>query len=202
VSKKRSRPNLHPTQLESPETLPADEIAARRAQIEAQQRAAQERQGRDLLIEGTRLLNSGDVAEATRRLEEALRLVPDNPDAAINLGGAYILQRRHNRAVQILEEASQRHPEHVMVWINLAASYLGTLEISGPRQQERAIDAFQRALALDGRAPHVHYNLALIYHDRGDLDQARRYFQLALETNPRDGDAQRWLQRLDQAEHS
>lgn len=196
MNKKRNRPNLHPTQLQSPETLPPDEIAARRAQIEAQQ----ERQGRDLLVEGTRLLNSGDTAKAAAHLEEALRLLPDNPDAAINLGGAYILQRRHNKAVQVLEAASKRHPEHVMLWINLAAAYLGTLEISGPQQQAGAIRAFEQALALDPRAPHVHYNLALIYHDQGDLDQARGAFRLALETNPDDRDAQHWLRRLDQTE--
>ncbi len=200
MSKKRNQPNLHPTQLRSPDTLPPEEIAAQRAQTEAQQQAAQNRQGRELLIEGTRLLNNGDAAQAAARLEEALRLLPDNPDAAINLGGAYILQRRHNKAVRVLESASQRHPEHVMLWINLAAAYLGTLEISGPQQQAGAIRAFEKALALDARAPHVHYNLGLIYHDQGDLDQARRAFSLALETDPDDRDAQLWLRRLDQTE--
>lgn len=200
MSKKRNQPNLHPTQLQSPDTLPPEEIAARRAQAEAQQQAAQNRQGRELLIEGTRLLNSGDAAQAAARLEEALSLLPDSPDAAINLGGAYILQRRHNKAVRVLEAASQRHPQHVMVWINLAAAYLGTLEISGPQQQAGAIRAFEQALALDARAPHVHYNLGLIYHDQGDLEQARRAFHLALETDPDDRDAQFWLRRLDQTE--
>lgn len=200
MSKKRNRPALHQTQLESPETLQPDEVAARRAQMEAQQRAAQARQGRDHLIEGTHLLNLGDAAAAAARLEEAVRLLPDNPDAAINLGGAYILQRRHTRAVQVLEAASQRHPGHVMLWINLAAAYLGTLEISGPQQQARAIGAFERALELDVAAPNVHYNLGLIYHDQGDLHQAARYFQLALETNPDDRDAQYWLHRLERAQ--
>ncbi|MEZ4771149.1 MAG: tetratricopeptide repeat protein [Caldilineales bacterium] len=195
MSKKpRNRPTLHPTQLQSPETLAPDEIAARR-NLDA---AAQERRGRDLLAEGARLLNSGEAAEAASYLEEAVRLLPDNPDAAVNLGGAYILQRRHNQAVRVLEAASQRHPDHVMLWVNLAAAYLGALELSGPQQQARAIAAYEKALALDGKTPHVHYNLGLIYHDRGDLDAARRSFELALETNPDDRDAQRWLHRLTQ----
>ena len=131
MSKKHSRnqPNLHPTQLQSPETLSADEIAVRQAQTAADQ----ERRGRELLAEGARLLNNGEAEEAAARLEEAVRLLPDSPEAAINLGGAYILQRRHNKAVQVLEAARERHPDHVMVWVNLAAAYLGTLEISGPQ---------------------------------------------------------------------
>ena len=194
MSKKpaRNRTNLHPTQLQSPETLSPAELAVRRAQAEAER----QRQGRALLIEGTRLLNSGEAGEATALLQEAVRLLPDDPNAAINLGGAYILQRQHNKAVQVLEAAKERHPDHVMMWVNLAAAYLGSLEISGPQQQARAIEAFERALALDATTPHVHYNLGLIHHDRGELDQARRYFQLALEANPADSDAQQWLSRL------
>lgn len=194
TKKSRNRPILHPTQLQSPETLPPDEIAARH-NLSA---AAQERRGRELLVEGARLLNSGEAGEAAAHLEEAVRLLPDHPDAAVNLGGAYILQRRHNQAVRVLEAASLRHPDHVMLWVNLAAAYLGALELSGPQQQAQAIAAYERALALDGKTPHVHYNLGLIYHDRGDPDQARRCFELALETNPDDRDAQQWLGRLTQ----
>lgn len=197
---KKRRHSLHPIQRQSPDSLPPEEIAARRAQHGARRSAKREDKGHQLLVEGTRLLNDGQAGEAAPLLEEAARFLPDNPDVAINLGGAYILLRRHNKAVAVLEAASQRHPDHAMVWVNLAAAYLGTLEIAGPQQQAEAIAAFGHALAIDPNVPHVHYNLGLIHRDRGELEQARWHFQRALETNPADRDAQRWLTLLEQAD--
>lgn len=174
------------------------EAAQRRAHFEAEEQAALEQRGRALLREGTELLHDGQAAQAAIRLEEAVRLLPDEPDAAVNLGGAYIVQRRHNKAVAVLEAASQRHPDHAMLWVNLAAAYLGTLEISGPQQQARAIAAFQRALAIDADTPYADYNLGLIYQDRGELDLARRHFERSLEILPGDRNARYWLEKLEE----
>jgi tetratricopeptide (TPR) repeat protein len=120
-------------------------------------------------------------------------MAPTNVDVAINLGGAYILQGKWNKAVRVLSRAAELHPDNVMVWINLGAAQLGRLELSGPQQQERAIKAYERALALDPQAPNVHYSLGLIYKDRGDIDKATAAFEHALTVNPADADARYWL---------
>jgi tetratricopeptide (TPR) repeat protein len=129
-------------------------------------------------------------------LERAAVLLPDDPDVAINLGGAYILQGRYNKAVTVLERASQATPDNAMVWTNLAAAYLGNLNLSGPQQQSKAIAAYERALQADPMAPNVHYNLGLIHNDRKDWLQAKTCFLLALQANPGDADARQWLARL------
>jgi tetratricopeptide (TPR) repeat protein len=153
-------------------------------------------QGAELLRQGARLLAQNQPAEAAARLEQAAALLPDDPDVAINLGGAYILLRRYNKAVAVLERASLLAPDNPMVWTNLAAGYLGSLELSGPEQQSKAIAAYQRALDADPTTPHVHYNLGLIHHDRRDHAQAAHWFGRALELNPHDHDARQWLARL------
>ena len=66
--------------------------------------------------------------------------------------------------------------------------------------QDRAIDAFKHALALDPRAPHVNYNLGLIYIERNDVEQAALHFYAALETDPNDRDAETWLGRIRRGE--
>ena len=83
-----------------------------------------------------------------------------------------------------------------MLWINLGAAELGTLESAGPKQQDRAIAAYQHALQNDPMAPNVHYHLGLIYKERGELVRASAFFQRAMEVNPADNDAARWLRSI------
>jgi tetratricopeptide (TPR) repeat protein len=192
-------PKLSPSQTLSADTMPADELALRRAEIKAEAARRSRAQGIELLSQGARLLGQNRPGEAAARLERAAALLPDDPDVAINLGGAYILQGRYNKAVVVLERASETNPDNAMVWTNLAAAYLGNLNLSGPQQQSKAIAAYEQALQIDSAAPNVHYNLGLIYNDRKDWLQAKTYFLLALQANPGDADASHWLVRLAQA---
>lgn len=194
----KKAPRLSPSQLESPDTLPAEELTRRRAQSSVEERNRQH--GIELLRQGARLLAQGRAGEAAAKLEQATVLLPHDTDVAINLGGAYVLQGRYNKAVGVLEQASQQEPDNVMIWTNLAAAYLGSLQYSGPQRQGQAIAAYERALEIDSTTPNVHYNLGLIYKDRQDWARARDYFLEALAVNPGDRDAHTWLAWLAQAE--
>jgi tetratricopeptide (TPR) repeat protein len=151
-----------------------------------------------LISDGARLLAAKRPGEAIPKLEEALRLDPESIAATINLGGAYILQGKHDRAIAPLELASRLEPDNAMVWSNLAAAYLGKLPFSTQERQDRAIAAYERALIFDPHAPNVHYNLGLIYAERNDVMHAAAHFYRALEIDPTDRDAQRWLDKLRQ----
>ncbi|MCE7980406.1 MAG: tetratricopeptide repeat protein [Caldilinea sp. CFX5] len=147
---------------------------------------------------GARLLYQNRPGEAAALLEPLYQQAPTHPDLAINLGGAYILQRKWDRAVRVLQKAAEANPNNVMLWINLGAAQLGNIQTAGPKQQERAIRAYERALAIDPKAPNVHYHLGLIYKDRGERDRAMAAFQRALEVLPTDKDARYWLDQLAQ----
>jgi Flp pilus assembly protein TadD len=159
----------------------------------AEERAARIRQ---LVGDGARLLAARRPGEAVTRLSEARKLDPQNVPAAINLGGAYILQGKFRLAVPVLEAASQLEPDNVMIWTNLAAAYLGKLPLATEDHQAKAIKAYERALALDPQVPHVHYNLGLIYIERKDFQHAAAHFYRALETDPTDRDARLYLDKL------
>jgi tetratricopeptide (TPR) repeat protein len=157
-----------------------------------------ERRFFDLLRRGTQALHQGEVAQATRFLEQAHQLDPDNHDAALNLAGAYILSKKFNQAVAILEPLSERDPHNPMVWTNLGAAYLGNPILAKDDEQQRAIAAFERAIELNPVVPNVAYNLGLVYLDRNDLPQALHWFQRAIQANPNDRDASRYVVRLSQ----
>lgn len=153
-----------------------------------------------LLNEAAQLLHQHRPGEAVTRLEQARQWQPDNVTVAINLGGAYIMQGKFRQAVPILEQASRLEQDNAMIWTNLAAAYLGRLELSTRDVQDKAIAAFERALAIDPSAPNINYNLGLIYRERGELDRACAHFSRALEINPADRDARAWITRLSRSE--
>lgn len=151
---------------------------------------------RSTLNASARLLHANRPGEAVALLEPLQKEMPDDPDLAINLGGALILQRKWDQAVKVLQPVARKHLNNAMLWTNLAAAQLGRLETSGPAQQRRAIAAYEQALRADPSAANVHYHLALIYKEQGNLSRAAALFQRALEVNPADKDAQVWLERV------
>jgi tetratricopeptide (TPR) repeat protein len=148
-----------------------------------------------LLVNGSRMLARGKHNTALPLLQEAYEMDPDHPDAALNLGGAYILAGKFSRAIPVLEKLSEQEPANAMLWINLGAAYLGNPVLALDRHQQKAIEAFRQALALDPEAPSAAYNIGLIYRDRGELDEAITWFREALRSNPDDGDAHMLLAR-------
>ncbi len=160
---------------------------------------AEDRQAEEFnraLAEGAWLLRANQPEAALEKLLPLYEQAPANADVAINVGGAYILLAKWNKAVRVLSKASELHPENAMLWTNLAAAHLGRLELAGPQQQERAIRAYARALAINPATPNVHYSLGLIYKERGELERAIEYFDQAQRVDPADRDAQRWIARL------
>jgi len=158
---------------------------------------ARRRHARELTNRGATLLSAGRADEAIPLLQRARELNPDDISAAINLGGAYIMAGQQRLATPILEEACRREPHNPMLWTNLGAAYLDRPPYVTPEGQEKAIQAFERALELDAKAPHVSYNLGLICNDRGELERALGHFRAALAADPNDRDARRWIAALE-----
>jgi predicted Zn-dependent protease len=155
-----------------------------------------------LVGEGARLLAAKRPGEAAPLLVQAREQDPQNAAAAINLAGAYILQGKHDLAVPVLEAAARLEPDNPMVWTNLAAAYLGKLPFATQERQERAIEAYEKALILEPRTPHVHYTLGLIFLERNDKARASVHFHRALGTDPTDRDAQHWLEVIRRGEET
>jgi tetratricopeptide (TPR) repeat protein len=149
-----------------------------------------------LFRKGSELLHRGKDSDAVPFLEQAHIIKPNHFDASLNLSGAYILTRKFKKAVALLEGLRDLAPENVMVWTNLGAAYLGNPVLAHSDEQIRAIAAFEQALRLDPVAPNVAYNIALIYRDRQEIEQAISWFERAVQTNPNDRDARNLMVKL------
>ncbi|GAB4277534.1 MAG: hypothetical protein Kow0080_28590 [Candidatus Promineifilaceae bacterium] len=152
-----------------------------------------------LLRRGTTLLQQGNAAKAATLLARAYQIAPDDVDIALNLSSAYILTRQFDRAIPILEKLTEQLPDNEMIWTNLGAAYLGNPVLARDAEQNRAIEAFEKALSLNPNAPHVAYNLGLVHRDRREFEKAVHWFEKAIETNPRDVDAHALLKVMRRA---
>jgi tetratricopeptide (TPR) repeat protein len=148
------------------------------------------------LNESAQLLQQNRPGEAESKLLPLYAEAPEHADVLINLSGAYILQRKWDKAVKLLKKGTKSNPNNAMLWMNLGAAQLGRLETAGPQQQDKAIQAYQRALQANAETPNAHYHLGLIYKERGELIRATAFFQRALEVDPADRDARYWLDKL------
>jgi protein O-GlcNAc transferase len=162
-----------------------------------QTREETNKETRQLINQGAKLLEQGRAEEAIAPLERAYQLDASDVPTLINLGGAYIMAGQHKAAIPILEAARDAEPDNDMIWINLGAAYLGNPVLATGEQQMWAIEAFEKALELNPAAPNVHYNLGLIFIDRDEADLAIAAFRQAIKVNPLDRDARYWIRKLE-----
>jgi Flp pilus assembly protein TadD len=165
--------------------------------LAASERSEEERrQAYALNNEGASYLRQGKPEKALSPLRQAIEILPDDPSIMLNLGGAYILLGRYIEAEAVLSRAAEIAPDNPLIWSNLGAAVLRLNLGTEDECQRRAIAAFRRALELDATAPSVAYNLALVYREREEWEEAARCFQLAIEANPADRDARSLYEKM------
>lgn len=136
----------------------------------------------------------GDMRNAKKYYERAIKLDRLYPEAHNNLGTVHYANKSYGNAIKSYERALALSPETPSVWSNL-----GTAQFARKRYVE-AMRSYQRALELD---PEVferrgsngvllqersveekamfYYTLAKTYAQAGDVDRTLRYIRFALE---------------------
>ena len=150
----------------------------------------------ELTGEAAQLLAQHRPGEAVPLLIKARELDPGNAAAAINLGGAYILQGKHKQAAPVLEDAVPARARQRDGLDQPGSGLSRQAAVCDDRDAGQSDRRIQVRARLDPRAPHVNYNLGLIYLERQDVEQAALHFYAALETDPNDRDAARWLAKI------
>jgi tetratricopeptide (TPR) repeat protein len=121
------------------------------------------------LAEAEREANAGHELEAVRKLQRALQVDPNYPDALCNLGVLYVHLRRYPEALEQFEKAVASGPPNAMLYGNLAYSLIA---VGRPLDAEQAA---RRAVAVDDSYARGHYLLGNILATRvrpGSLEAA------------------------------
>jgi tetratricopeptide (TPR) repeat protein len=113
--------------------------------------------------------------EALGRLGDPIDM---EPYALYLWGEALRTMQRYADALLPLEHAARGMPENVHVWFALGWCYKRTAQI------HRAIDALERALAVEPDEALTHYNLACYWSLAGDKGRALEYLSQALAIDP------------------
>ena len=136
-------------------------------------------------VEAQRARQAGRAAEATRKLELALRLDPDYAEARCNLGVEYIRQGHYPQALEQLEKAVAGGYNSAILYSDLCYAYYA---LGRWQDAERAA---RHAVELDGRYGRAHYMLGsvLAHGVRPETlekaPEAARHLRLGAEDVPR-----------------
>ena len=127
---------------------------------------------------GNALADRGQIDEAIRQYQEAIRLQPGYAEYHYNLGSVLARSGQTGEAIRQLQEALRLQPDNVMARLNLG----NALDESG--QIDEAIRQYQEALRLQPDNAMAHLNLGISFATKGQIDDAIRQYQEALRMDP------------------
>jgi predicted Zn-dependent protease len=163
--------------------------------------------GEQASVAGICCYRRNDLAAALKHLEAAIKLAPDDQQAAIFLGRAYASSGRPEEAIRVIEAYQARRGEHAdtLYWIGtfydqLAEQAYQTLAKAHPdsylvletqgdqflqrQKYDQALAAYTKALALAPNAPGLHFDLGNTYWRMAKLDEAASALEAELQSNP------------------
>ncbi len=124
------------------------------------------------------LMQVGRMQDAGRELRTLLAVAPDLAEAHELLGRTGMATGNFFLAQRELEIAARQSPQKASIFANLGLVY----QYRG--KPKDAIQAFSRALQLDGKDSASAFNLGNIYASAGKNQEAKKCFQQAIAINP------------------
>jgi len=146
-------------------------------------RANEGTSARVLYVAGTSCLNLDPQApEPIQFLREAVARDPNFDKAYYMLGRAYARRGDLEGALQCYREASRLHPDP-SYFLSLGKALAKSGDSFEP-DRDRAIEAYEQALALDPSYAEAHLELGRLFVQMKDLEKARTQLEKAIELEP------------------
>lgn len=118
--------------------------------------------------------------QALEFLNAAQKIKPNDFDLLVNLGNTTFDLRQYETAEQWYRKALAVKPNEVVVIMDLGLTYF----LRQPRDIDRAIAEYRRALAIDAGHEKTLQNMIAALIEKGDKGQARQYLSRLEQVNP------------------
>jgi len=122
----------------------------------------------------------GLVEEAEKTALDALNFVEPNAQIYYLLGNVSRMQGRVEESIAYYEDCLAVNPESATAYSGLAGAYFELHDL------QAAEDNARRALALSDSVPSMHFTLASIHEERGELQQAAAEYLKEIDVTPED----------------
>jgi tetratricopeptide (TPR) repeat protein len=116
--------------------------------------------------------------QALELLVRARKLAPQDTDIIFLMGRLSMIQSYFEDAIQVLEEGVKNDPKRADLHAALGESYFTVGKV------DKAIEEFDTLIQLDPSARSYSF-MGLCYRHLGRFDEAKRYFNLGLKSDPR-----------------
>ena len=144
---------------------------------EAQQRLSEANSGLGVQAE-----QRGNIDEALRHYQTALKIWPQNAMGWYNLGNGILLKGKKSDAIEAYQKAISYDNTLTNAYNNLGLIY------TEQKQYPQAIEIFEKALQVHDDSPIIYLNLGNAYLGKGDIYRAASAYEKCLAYW--DGDAQ------------
>ncbi len=125
-----------------------------------------------------RLHEQGKLDEAEAVYRRLLEITPEHTDLLHLLGMIALQKKSFDSAIDLLYTAVRLSPDSVAYEFTLAQA----LQDSG--RPKEALEHYKSVLAKNDTYAETYHNMGIIFRFQGDLDEARRLFQKAIDMRP------------------
>ena len=134
---------------------------------------------KQLIVEGDNALNIGRYADAKRIFEAEFKANPQNKQAAWSLEIAQIRQTLSQPGFkEAIDALYQQNPNDAYVNLFLGEFYAAN------HQPEKAVQYFNQAIEQNPKLAEAHYDLAMLYNQQGNHEDAKVESLKAIEISP------------------
>lgn len=133
---------------------------------------------------GNLYLKKEEKINAVSAFKLALKEEPENPFYQNSLAFAYVQLEQYDSAIELYKQALENNPDNE--WTAVVAQALAAIYHRIKGNFDAAISMLQNALILTKNKTEIYLSLADIYYDIEDMDEAIKYYTLAIEGGYKD----------------